>query len=236
MFPARTFANKKVGVFGLARSGTACAEALRLGGAEVFAWDDRCAVGREGEAGGLAGRQICTRWISRRSTHSSSAPACRLTHPKPHWTVEKAKDAGIEIIGDTEVFQREIARQRRQAGGDHRHQRQVDDDGARRPSFRCRRTRCRCRRQYRQGRVSAAPAGQGPGLCAGTVVLPDRSDAEPQARCRHTHQHHARSSRPTWHDGELCCRQGAHVRQADVRATQRSSASTRAGARRSLKA
>jgi len=40
MFPARTFANKKVGVFGLARSGTACAEALRLGGAEVFAWDD----------------------------------------------------------------------------------------------------------------------------------------------------------------------------------------------------
>ncbi len=29
-----------MGLFGLARSGLACAEALRLGGAEIFAWDD----------------------------------------------------------------------------------------------------------------------------------------------------------------------------------------------------
>ena len=41
MFAAKTFQGKRVAVFGLARSGTACVEALRLGGAEVFAWDDQ---------------------------------------------------------------------------------------------------------------------------------------------------------------------------------------------------
>ena len=40
MFPAHSFKDKKVALFGLARSGLACAEALRLGGAQVFAWDD----------------------------------------------------------------------------------------------------------------------------------------------------------------------------------------------------
>ena len=37
------------------------------------------------------------------------SPGVPLTHPEPHWTVVKAKAAGIEIIGDTEVFQREVA-------------------------------------------------------------------------------------------------------------------------------
>ena len=32
-----------------------------------------------------------------------------LTHPKPHWTVDKAKAAGVEIIGDIEIFCRERA-------------------------------------------------------------------------------------------------------------------------------
>ena len=37
------------------------------------------------------------------------SPGVPLTHPEPHWTVRKAKAAGIEVIGDTEVFQRQIA-------------------------------------------------------------------------------------------------------------------------------
>ena len=32
-----------------------------------------------------------------------------LTHPEPHWTVLKARHAGIEVIGDTEIFAREAA-------------------------------------------------------------------------------------------------------------------------------
>jgi UDP-N-acetylmuramoylalanine--D-glutamate ligase len=37
------------------------------------------------------------------------APGVPLTHPVPHWTVVKAKSAGVEIIGDVELFMRERA-------------------------------------------------------------------------------------------------------------------------------
>eukprot|EP01037_Dinobryon_pediforme_P012251 gene12251-12338_t len=35
------------------------------------------------------------------------SPGVPLTHPKPHWTVDKAKAADVEIIGDIELFCRE---------------------------------------------------------------------------------------------------------------------------------
>jgi UDP-N-acetylmuramoylalanine--D-glutamate ligase len=107
MFPARTFARKKVGVFGLARSGTACAHALRLGGAEVFAWDDQAASVEKARQDGLPIGDL-TRIDFAMLDSLVLSPGVPLTHPKPHWTVEKAKAAGIEIIGDTEVFQREL--------------------------------------------------------------------------------------------------------------------------------
>ncbi len=31
-----------------------------------------------------------------------------LTHPQPHWTVTKAKEAGVEIVGDIELFARTV--------------------------------------------------------------------------------------------------------------------------------
>ena len=37
------------------------------------------------------------------------APGVPLTHPEPHWTVVKARQSGVEIIGDIEVFARERA-------------------------------------------------------------------------------------------------------------------------------
>src|SRR5581483_5053010 len=37
------------------------------------------------------------------------APGVPLTHPKPHWTVALARAAGVEIIGDVELFGRERA-------------------------------------------------------------------------------------------------------------------------------
>jgi UDP-N-acetylmuramoylalanine--D-glutamate ligase len=107
MFPARTFANRKVAVFGLARSGTACAEALRLGGAEIFAWDDDAQSFDKAKQEGLPVGDLRAMDFSRLDSLLLS-PGVPLTHPKPHWTVEKAKAAGIEIIGDTEIFQREI--------------------------------------------------------------------------------------------------------------------------------
>ncbi len=38
------------------------------------------------------------------------SPGVPLTHPEPHWTVLKARHAGIEVIGDTEIFAREAQR------------------------------------------------------------------------------------------------------------------------------
>ena len=35
------------------------------------------------------------------------APGVPLTHPKPHWTVDRAQAAGVEIVGDIELFVRE---------------------------------------------------------------------------------------------------------------------------------
>ena len=37
------------------------------------------------------------------------SPGIPLTHPRPHWSVDRAHAAGIEVIGDTEIFIREIA-------------------------------------------------------------------------------------------------------------------------------
>ncbi len=35
------------------------------------------------------------------------APGIPLTHPQPHWVVKLAQAAGVEIIGDIELFCRE---------------------------------------------------------------------------------------------------------------------------------
>jgi len=53
VFAAATFKGKRVAVFGLARSGTACIEALRLGGAEVHAWDDSAPAVEKARLAGL---------------------------------------------------------------------------------------------------------------------------------------------------------------------------------------
>ncbi|MBC8036485.1 MAG: UDP-N-acetylmuramoyl-L-alanine--D-glutamate ligase [Rhizobiales bacterium] len=107
MFPAQSFKNKKAGVFGLARSGTAVIEALRLGGAEVHAWDDSPAAVETARAAGLPISDL--HGLDFKTLDGLVlSPGVPLTHPEPHWTVKKARHAGIEIIGDTEVFQREI--------------------------------------------------------------------------------------------------------------------------------
>ena len=108
MFPASTFATKKVGVFGLARSGISCATALRLGGAEVFAWDDSALAVAKAKAEGFAVTNLHDVDFNTLDALVLS-PGVPLTHPAPHWTVIKARAANIEIIGDTEIFAREIS-------------------------------------------------------------------------------------------------------------------------------
>jgi len=108
MIAATKFKDKKVGVFGLGRTGYACIAALEQGGAKVWAWDDNEAAVEKGRADGLPIVDLRQADFSQLDSYVLS-PGVPLTHPVPHWSVDKAHGAGVEIIGDTEIFVREIA-------------------------------------------------------------------------------------------------------------------------------
>jgi UDP-N-acetylmuramoylalanine--D-glutamate ligase len=86
----------------------ATARALIEGGADVLAWDDNPESVAKAAAQGIATGQLRSAdWSGFGSLVLS--PGVPLTHPKPHWTVELARGAGVEIIGDIELFSRERA-------------------------------------------------------------------------------------------------------------------------------
>lgn len=106
MIAATTFKGKKVALFGLGGSGLATAQALIAGGAEVLAWDDNPdSVSRAQSVGITTADLRSVDWTKISSFVLS--PGVPLTHPKPHWTVAYARAAGVEIIGDIEIFVRE---------------------------------------------------------------------------------------------------------------------------------
>ncbi|HEY9233600.1 MULTISPECIES: UDP-N-acetylmuramoyl-L-alanine--D-glutamate ligase [Phenylobacterium] len=107
MIPVRGFEGRKVAVFGLARTGLTAARALILGGAEVALWDERPESRAAAQAEGLPLVDLSTADWSQFAALMLS-PGVPLTHPKPHWTVEKAKAAGVEILGDIELFARTV--------------------------------------------------------------------------------------------------------------------------------
>jgi UDP-N-acetylmuramoylalanine--D-glutamate ligase len=106
MIPVTTFADKKVAVFGLGGSGLASCHALRVGGAEVIAGDDD---GKKITQAAQAG--FATADLRQLDWPNVAAlvltPGVPLTHPAPHWSVTLAKTAGVEVIGDIELFCRE---------------------------------------------------------------------------------------------------------------------------------
>jgi UDP-N-acetylmuramoylalanine--D-glutamate ligase len=101
-----SFKGRKVALFGLGGSGLATAEALASGGADVTAWDDN-----PDSVAKAASRGIGTADLRSADWNAFAAfvlsPGVPLTHPKPHWTVDLAHAAGVEIIGDVELFVRE---------------------------------------------------------------------------------------------------------------------------------
>ncbi|MFI4933296.1 MAG: UDP-N-acetylmuramoyl-L-alanine--D-glutamate ligase [Caulobacterales bacterium] len=108
MIPVRGFEGKKVAVFGLARSGLAAARALKAGRANVVVWDEKAEAREAAKAEGFVLEDLASAdWFALDALMLS--PGVPLTHPKPHWTVEKARDAGVEIVGDIELFARTVA-------------------------------------------------------------------------------------------------------------------------------
>ena len=107
MIPARAFASKTVAVFGLARTGLGAVRALVAGGTRVIAWDDN-AVARD--LGGQEGAELMPwrEWPWEQISALVLSPGVPLTHPKPHGVVEHANAAKVPVIGDVELFAREV--------------------------------------------------------------------------------------------------------------------------------
>jgi UDP-N-acetylmuramoylalanine--D-glutamate ligase len=108
MIEVAVFAGKTIAVFGLGASGLASCRALAAGGAKVAAWDDS-APGREAASASGVALEDLSRAAWRRFAALVLAPGVPLTHPQPHWVVLKAQAAGVEIIGDVELFCRQRA-------------------------------------------------------------------------------------------------------------------------------
>ena len=102
------FEGRRVAVFGLGRSGITAARALQAGGAIPILWDDGVSGRMQAQAEGFQVQDLTVAdWSGFAALVLS--PGAPLTHPKPHWTVERAQAAGVPVIGDIELFARAIA-------------------------------------------------------------------------------------------------------------------------------
>jgi UDP-N-acetylmuramoylalanine--D-glutamate ligase len=109
VIPVTTFAGKKVAVFGLGGSGLVGASALLAGGADVIGYDDNAQSVAKAAAAGIPTADLRTIDWSKIAA-LVLAPGVPLTHPAPHWTVDLARKANVEVIGDIELFCRERAK------------------------------------------------------------------------------------------------------------------------------
>jgi UDP-N-acetylmuramoylalanine--D-glutamate ligase len=106
MTPLTCYNGKYAAVFGLGGSGLITAQALVSGGARVVVWDDNADAREKARAAGLRIENLATTDL-RNFASLVLSPGVPFTHPAPHWTVLKAREAGVEIIGDIELFCRE---------------------------------------------------------------------------------------------------------------------------------
>jgi len=98
---ARAFAGKHYAVLGLARSGLATVEALLASGARVTAWDDK----EEARAKAPAGVQL-EDFVSGDLARFDSIVVTPGLPLNRHPIAQRAQEAGVEIIGDIELFAR----------------------------------------------------------------------------------------------------------------------------------
>lgn len=92
-------------IVGLGKSGFAVHDACRAAGIETVLWDDGEEQRKKAADTGAAVRDPANEDMAR-FAFLVLAPGIPLTHPRPHPAAEKAKAAGIEVIGDIELFHR----------------------------------------------------------------------------------------------------------------------------------
>jgi UDP-N-acetylmuramoylalanine--D-glutamate ligase len=98
---AEAFAGKHYGVYGLARSGLATVEALLASGAKVTAWDAKDEAREKSPTG--------TQIANLDEVDLSEFDSLIVTPGLPlnrHPIAQRAREAGVEIIGDIELFAR----------------------------------------------------------------------------------------------------------------------------------
>jgi UDP-N-acetylmuramoylalanine--D-glutamate ligase len=98
---ARVFAGKHYAVLGLARSGLATVEALLASGARVTAWDDK----EEARAKAPAAAEL-EDFVNGDLTQFDSIVVTPGLPLNRHPIAKRAAEAGVEIIGDIELFAR----------------------------------------------------------------------------------------------------------------------------------
>ena len=125
MITAKAFAGKHYAVLGLARSGLATVEALLASGARVTAWDDkeeaRAVLPAKAGSPGAAAKQRLSRcawtpafageteiadFIEADLTQFDSIVVTPGLPLNRHPIAKRAAEAGVEIIGDIELFAR----------------------------------------------------------------------------------------------------------------------------------
>ena len=118
MITAAAFAGKHYAVYGLARSGLATIEALIASGARVTAWDDKLFPGGGRGPGGEAeetlarldpGLRRVTEFVDLNTADLTQFDSIVVTPGLPlnrHPIASRAREAGVEIIGDIELFAR----------------------------------------------------------------------------------------------------------------------------------
>jgi UDP-N-acetylmuramoylalanine--D-glutamate ligase len=104
MIVVDSYRGRRVAVLGLAKSGLAAARSLLAGAAEVCAWDDNPKA-REAVAGEFALLDL-----AEADWHDFAAlvlsPGIPHSYPEPHPAVLRAREAGVEILGDLELLGR----------------------------------------------------------------------------------------------------------------------------------
>ena len=108
MIEASTFKGQTIAVFGLGRSGIVSALSLQSGGAKVLAWDDNAKTRNRAAAQGVKLTDLnSVDWQD--VDELVLSPGVPHDLPKAHWSAKCAKDAGVPIICDIEIFAREVA-------------------------------------------------------------------------------------------------------------------------------
>lgn len=100
-----TLEGKPAAVLGLGLSGRAAAKALMAGGAKVLAWDDGEETRAAAERDGIPLHDFTGEDFSTLGALVMS-PGIPLYFPTPHLAADKARAAGIEILGDVDIFYR----------------------------------------------------------------------------------------------------------------------------------